>query len=96
MIILISPSKTLDFSGNYKGEHTIPDFLKESTELIKVLRNLTTSEIAGLMDLSEKLAVLNHQRYHDFSIPFTFWFLIRSCLFLIRQIHLLSERMPYP
>ena len=32
MIILISPSKTLDFSGNYKGEHTIPDFLKESTE----------------------------------------------------------------
>ncbi len=71
MIILISPSKTLDFSGNYKGEHTIPDFLKESTELIKVLRKLTTSEIAGLMDLSKKLAVLNHQRYHDFSIPFT-------------------------
>ena len=34
MIILISPSKTLDFSGNYKGEHTIPDFLKESTALI--------------------------------------------------------------
>jgi len=71
MILVISPSKTLDFSEKCKDEHTIPDFLKESIGLIEVLRKLTTSEIAELMDLSEKLAVLNYQRYHDFSIPFT-------------------------
>lgn len=71
MIVVISPSKTLDFSGKSKGEHTIPDFLENSIELLKVLCKLTVSEIAELMDLSEKLAVLNYRRYHDFSIPFT-------------------------
>ena len=71
MIVIISPSKTLDFSGKSKGEHTIPDFLENSIELLKVLCKLTVSEIAELMDLSEKLAVLNYRRYHDFSIPFT-------------------------
>jgi cytoplasmic iron level regulating protein YaaA (DUF328/UPF0246 family) len=71
MILVISPSKTLDFSGKSKGEHTIPDFLENSIELLKVLCKLTVSEIAELMDLSEKLAVLNYRRYHDFSIPFT-------------------------
>ncbi|MBN8523642.1 MAG: peroxide stress protein YaaA [Rickettsiales bacterium] len=71
MIVVISPSKTLDFSGKSKGEYTIPDFLENSIELLKVLCKLTVSEIAGLMDLSEKLAVLNYRRYHDFSIPFT-------------------------
>ena len=71
MIVVISPSKTLDFSGKSKGEHTIPDFLENSIELLKVLCKLTVSEIAELMDLSETLAVLNYRRYHDFSIPFT-------------------------
>jgi cytoplasmic iron level regulating protein YaaA (DUF328/UPF0246 family) len=71
MIVIISPSKTLDFSGKSKGEYTIPDFLENSIELLKVLCKLTVSEIAELMDLSEKLAVLNYRRYHDFSIPFT-------------------------
>ncbi|MCP5378383.1 MAG: peroxide stress protein YaaA [Rickettsiaceae bacterium] len=71
MIVVISPSKTLDFSGKSKGEYTIPDFLENSIELLKVLCKLTVSEIAELMDLSEKLAVLNYRRYHDFSIPFT-------------------------
>ena len=40
MIVVISPSKTLDFAGKREGEHTIPDFLKESIELIEVLRKL--------------------------------------------------------
>ncbi len=71
MIVVISPSKTLDFSGKSKGEYTIPDFVENSIELLKVLCKLTVSEIAELMDLSEKLAVLNYRRYHDFSIPFT-------------------------
>ena len=71
MIIVISPSKTLDFSGEISGGYTIPDFLDKSEELISVLRKLPAAKIASLMDISEKLSKLNWQRYKDFSVPFT-------------------------
>ena len=70
MILIISPSKTLDFSGQSQDEYTNSDFFEESFSLIKILRSLRVSEIVRLMDLSQKLAVLNHQRYLDFSFPF--------------------------
>jgi cytoplasmic iron level regulating protein YaaA (DUF328/UPF0246 family) len=71
MILIISPSKTLDFSShNQANYHTNSDFVEESFYLIKVLRNLTISEISVLMNLSEKLANLNHTRYLNFTLPF--------------------------
>ena len=58
MILIISPSKTLDFSShNQANYYTNSDFVEESFYLIKVLRNLTISEISVLMNLSEKLLV---------------------------------------
>lgn len=71
MILIISPSKTLDFSShNQANYYTNSDFVEESFYLIKVLRNLTISEISVLMNLSEKLASLNHTRYLNFTLPF--------------------------
>ncbi|MFK7968042.1 MAG: peroxide stress protein YaaA [Rickettsiaceae bacterium] len=70
MILVISPSKTLDFSNHNQSECTNSDFLEESFALIKILRNLTISEISVLMNLSKKLASLNYQRYLDFVLPF--------------------------
>jgi len=61
MILVISPSKTLDFSEKCKDEHTIPDFLKESIGLIEVLRKLTTSEIAELMDFKGNINWLSNK-----------------------------------
>jgi len=64
MIIILSPAKSLDFETS--TEHlpsTQPDFIAQSDELIGQLRKLGSSEIAGLMSISEKLADLNHQRY---------------------------------
>jgi len=72
MIIILSPSKTLDFQTSTLTKiHTSPAFLKESSILIKQLRKYSPKKIATLMGISEKLALLNVQRYKDFSPPFT-------------------------
>lgn len=71
MILVISPSKTLDFSGSISDKYTNPDFLDDSHKLITILRKLKVQDIAELMDLSEKLSQLNWQRYHDFTLPFS-------------------------
>ena len=71
MIIVISPSKTLDFSPNPYHTHTLPRQLSQSQELIDTAKQLTTEDIADLMKISEKLSQLNWQRYQDFKQPFT-------------------------
>lgn len=72
MLVLLSPSKTQDFSPSARiTAPTQPELLKESAILVKTLRRLSEAEIGKLMHISDKLAALNHQRYHGFSIPFT-------------------------
>lgn len=72
MLILISPAKTLDFdTPPVVSAHTEPQFLPQSRELIKVLRDKSPADIAGLMKISSKLADLNYARYGAFSEPFT-------------------------
>ena len=72
MLITISPAKTLDFSppGNCK-DHSTPDFLKESRQLIQATRKLSPGELSELMGISQKLALLNYQRYRQWKTPFT-------------------------
>jgi hypothetical protein len=71
MLIVISPAKTLDYTSNcQKINHSLPALLKESQTLIAGLRKKSTTEIAELMNISEKLAELNATRYHDFSESF--------------------------
>lgn len=72
MILLLSPSKTLDYDTRYpKMPHTLPVFLKESRALVKTLQACSQKQIMQLMDISEKLSALNVQRYRDFKTPFT-------------------------
>ncbi len=72
MLILLSPSKTLDFDSPWKTpEATQPVFLKDSEALIKTMRGYSEEEIARLMEISPKLAKLNHERYRAFKTPFT-------------------------
>ena len=71
MIIVISPSKTLDFSPNSFHTHTLPRQLKQSQELIDTAKQLSPEDLANLMKISEKLSQLNWQRYQDFQQPFT-------------------------
>ena len=72
MITIISPAKALDFKSEIKLEnYTSTTFQKESVQLINKLKKLKPAEIKQLMSLSDKLAQLNFERYHDWSKEFT-------------------------
>jgi len=72
MIIVLSPSKTLDYETEYRlTTYTQPDMLLKSQALIAELRTYSTGRISELMDLSDNLATLNMQRYRSFRVPFT-------------------------
>ena len=64
MIILLSPAKTLDYESSIINiGHSVPSLLSKSKILIKDLKYKKTDEIANLMKISDKLALLNSDRY---------------------------------
>lgn len=72
MLIILSPSKTLDYNAPVTiRTHTQPALLEHTNELISLLRKLSTTKLQALMDISPKLAQLNAERYQTFSTPFT-------------------------
>jgi len=72
MLVLISPAKTLDFETPWKLKNiSQPQFLQESQLLIDQLRKLPATKIGALMSISEKLSVLNADRFLNWHLPFT-------------------------
>ena len=72
MLIFLSPAKSLDYKTPPQvASFTQPAFLKQSETLIKQLRKLSPADIANLMDLSDPLALLNFNRYADWTLPLT-------------------------
>ena len=72
MLIVISPAKTLDFETPPKvPTFSVPDFLDDSAELIDELRSFEPHRLSELMGISLKLAELNSNRHHAWSVPFT-------------------------
>jgi len=67
MLFLLSPAKTLDYDTPVRASTlkraTDPLFTGRAAELISALRGKTPVEVAGLMDLSDKLATLNVARF---------------------------------
>jgi uncharacterized protein len=72
MLTLISPAKTLDWSDPSIDFHSLPDFQKETFELVSVMKKKSVEDIKELMDISDNLAVLNKKRYLDFQKRFDF------------------------
>jgi len=70
MLIVISPSKTLDFAANEFQTHSQPRQLQHSQQLIDTVKQLSAKQLAELMKISGKLSELNWQRYQDFKQPF--------------------------
>ena len=72
MRAVISPAKKLDFAT---PAHPIAagqcQLLSHSQTLMERCQELTPADIASLMKLSDKLAVLNFDRYQAFETPFT-------------------------
>jgi cytoplasmic iron level regulating protein YaaA (DUF328/UPF0246 family) len=70
MFIVLSPAKTLDFETPASiSKATTPTMLKQTAELVEILKQQSPKQIGQLMGISEKLSELNHQRYQDFEIP---------------------------
>jgi len=72
MLFLLSPAKSLDFETPAEQvPHSQPLFVKQSTELIKVLKAKSPQDVASLMGLSDALAQLNVARYQAWKPKFT-------------------------
>lgn len=72
MLTVISPAKSLDFESPLPSIKTSkPRFLKQSQQIIDQIKRLAPQDIASLMKLSDKLAVLNYDRFQAFKTPFT-------------------------
>jgi len=72
MLMIISPAKTLDFkTPSTTQAYSTPLFLKHAEALIELARKLSVADICALMKISEKLGILNYERFHDWHTPFT-------------------------
>lgn len=73
MLLLLSPAKSLDYATPAPSElpHTLPQFPKQSAQLIELLRPKSPQQIASLMDLSDELSALNVARFSAWKPKFT-------------------------
>jgi cytoplasmic iron level regulating protein YaaA (DUF328/UPF0246 family) len=72
MKIVISPAKSLDFEKTLPNNlFTKPVYLKQTKEIVKVLKKLNPKDLSELMHISDALAQLNWQRNKAFKTPFT-------------------------
>ncbi|TCM60478.1 hypothetical protein EC844_1325 [Acinetobacter calcoaceticus] len=73
MLVLISPAKTLDYqSALPTDQHTQPRLLDQSQQLIDIAEKLSATEISSLMQVSDKIAQLNVERFRDWNAEFDF------------------------
>lgn len=79
MLVVVSPAKNLDYGTplpDYIDENanlaiTQPELLKETKHLLKNCKTLSPADLSSLMKISDKLAILNAERFSSFSFPFT-------------------------
>tara|TARA_B110000008_G_C16973740_1_gene564986 strand:+ start:2126 stop:2899 length:774 start_codon:yes stop_codon:yes gene_type:complete len=72
MITVISPAKKLsDECHAYKADHSQPTYLSRSAELVSKLKSYEPSYLQSLMGVSEKLSVLNWERYQSWNPSFS-------------------------
>ena len=68
MLIVLSPAKTLDYTSAVTTDvQSRPAFMQHAAELIAILRLQSPAQVGSLMKISDPLAQLNVQRYHDWS-----------------------------
>ena len=72
MLIVVSPAKTLDYETKLPTRKVSqPQLLDQSQELIELMRTCTAGDLSALMNVSDKIAELNVQRFADWQQPFT-------------------------
>ena len=72
MKILLSPAKSLDFKSDLPTSKTSSIcFEKEAQYLNSILKSKHPKELSDMMSISSKIADLNYERNHSWSLPFT-------------------------
>jgi cytoplasmic iron level regulating protein YaaA (DUF328/UPF0246 family) len=71
MIVVLSPSKSMDMEPAGLTESTEPAFLERSEKLASKLRGFSKAKMMEFMEISEQLAELNRKRFRDWQPPFT-------------------------
>jgi len=67
MLMVISPAKSLDFTPAHPHvPATTAAMAADLAELAKVMRRLSRADLKRLMGISDKLALLNHERFQAF------------------------------
>ena len=70
--MLLSPAKTLDYETPVTTKSfSIPDYLGKSSELVKVLKQKSFLDLMELMQVSQKIAELNVERFNQWKLPFS-------------------------
>ena len=72
MKVLLSPAKSLDFKTQLPTEkNSFLCFEKEAEYLNSILKRKSPKDLSNLMGISSKIADLNYERNHNWSLPFT-------------------------
>ena len=71
MITLLSPSKSMDMQCQSSDQCTQAMFLDQAEELVTSLRQYSPEQLSDFMEVSPKLAQLNHARFLAWNRPFT-------------------------
>ncbi len=71
MLVLLSPSKNLHNKPISSLRTSLPRMAEDSQKLIDVLVKQTPRSLQKLMDINDKLAKLNVDRYHQYTSPHT-------------------------
>ncbi len=72
MLIVVSPAKALDFESPLPTKkHSHPEMLDRSEELAGIMARKSPEDLSAMMSISSNLAALNHERFQDWTTPFT-------------------------
>ena len=68
MLMVLSPAKSLDYASPAVAvRSTKPRWMPESAKLVQRLRAMGPEALASMMDISESLALLNNERFRNWS-----------------------------
>ncbi len=71
MLTVLSPAKTLDYESRLPTRKiSAPRMTDEISELVGVMTTKTPADLRALMDISDELAQLNHERFQLFEPEF--------------------------
>ena len=72
MLIVLSPAKNLDYeTPTPTRKHTKAALLDDAHILAEQMKGLSPQKMSSLMGISDKLGVLNYDRYQAWELPFT-------------------------